>query len=376
MKSIHLKKQNKVVSFLLSLCIVCVIGIIPVHAATQDVRVTNWPTSYEVTNISWSSRLANIESATSNLATNVGNLVSRFGWNSTLTFSDGFELLYNDVHSFSSSTVNSDILSKLNNELPNGTQGSSNSTKGLIRRIVSSIGENSSYSVLSGLSSIDTYTQHIDSDLHNIDTNISTISSNVSDIKSYTSTIRNNTNTMVNSWSQLFQNISTKANQIKADTGNISVDTEHISGTQDVLVSQSAITMSNVEILRQFFADDDTLAQKAASKQTSDYAIDIFTNANSLSSASMSDYTGIASMSDSIGSNLNTNVNIGVGLGYFNGQYSNETGGWFSEATYNAFHAGQNNRSDNDGMRSADAYYPLLEQYYADVLNYTLGDER
>lgn len=388
MKLVHLKNLNKVVSFLLVFCVVCMIGIVPVHAATQDVRVTNWPTSYEVTNTTWSSRLANIESATSNLATNVGNLVSRFGWNSTLTFSDGFELLYNDVHSLASHPMSGDLYDAFTKDFPYNPGASSYTgltTKYYISQIRNGVNNSNTNlsNILSTVNNSNTTLTNIDSDIHSANTYLGDIESDTGTISSFVSNIYDDVDWMA-------ENV----NDIKVDTGNIEVDTSNISTYTNQLntrfnnfqnnalplianiSNKSNQIYNDLDILQEFFADADTVAQKAAAKANSDVAINTFTNRNSSSSAKASDYIGVSQMQQSIGDNLNTNVSIGTALGYFIGTNSQETGGWFSEATYNAFHAGQNNRSDNDGMRSTDAYYPLLEQYYSDVLNYTLGDER
>lgn len=325
------------------------------HAATQDVRVTNFPTSYSVVNTTWDSRLSTLQTTLQSLAADMSQFptfVSRFGWNGTMSFSQGFELLYNDVHSLATATSSSDILTAFNREFPSSSVLSLSSKNYLYRihnRLDGTAQSGPLWDSKVSLSSIDTYTQHIDSDMHSVYDKVDSFRRSFNDYSSS---------------ALIYQsNISTKVNQIKADTGNISVDTEHISGTQDVLVSQGAITMYNVGILREFFADDDTLARKEASEAASGEALDSFTG-NGASSASVSDYADISDASTKLNQSFNTGqVSYSDAFTSINSLPSgnNSPWAWFSQATYDSI----NPQSSRGGSLSADSYLAFYDEQLA-----------
>lgn len=322
--------------------------------AVDDVRVTNWPTQYSVVNTTWDQRLSTLQTTLQTQSANISTLVNRFGWNGTYTFSQGFELLYNDVHNLASSTSGGDLLTAFNREFPSGqpSLGDTNVKSLLftIRRQIAGTTTSTLSNMSSSLSSVDSYTQHIDSDIHALNTTVSAISSNISSIKTTANSIYSDTHAIYNLTNRHLPSIA-------VDVSNISVDTEHISDTQDTLVSQGAITMRNVGILREFFADDDTLAQKAAAKDASDSALNNFTG-NGQSSASADDYSDIDwAVSDvkyalgtgSVSALDATSVMTGV----------DQTGwAWFSQATYDSI----NPAPTRGGSLNPEAYMAFYEE--------------
>lgn len=324
--------------------------------AVDDVRVTNWPTQYSVVNTTWDQRLSTLQTTLQTQSANISTLVNRFGWNGTYTFSQGFELLYNDVHGIATASTSSDILSAFNREFPDSD---SNTSKYYLRSIYRILNGNVSWPFVnlvnnsaSSLSSV----QHIDSDLH-------TLSITASDIYDNVDTFRRAFNQYSASSLAYESNISSKANQIKVDTGNISVDTEHISGTQDILVSQGAITMRNVGILRDFFADDDTIARKDAAEAASGEALDSFTG-NGVSSASVSDYADISDASTKLNQSFYTGQVSYVDA--FQSINRPPTGNdspwaWFSQATYDSI----NPQPSRGGLLNADSYLAFYEELLA-----------
>lgn len=324
--------------------------------AVDDVRVTNWPTQYSIVNTTWDQRLATLQTTLQTQSANISTLVNRFGWNGTYTFSQGFELLYNDVHSISTASTQNDLLAAFIHEFNPDAVGTS---KGKLQNIQSFL-SGSTGSLISVISnttdSTNSLVSHIDSDIH-------TMSAISSDIYDNVDTFRRAFNQYSTSSLVYESNISSKANQIKVDTGNISVDTEHISGTQDILVSQGAITMRNVGILRDFFADDDTIARKDAAEAASGEALDSFTG-NGASSASVSDYADISDASTKLNQSFNTGqVSYVDAFQSINSQPTgnNSPWAWFSQATYDSI----NPQPSRGGFLSADSYMSFYEDQLA-----------
>lgn len=336
--------------------------------AVDDVRVTNWPTQYSVVNTTWDQRLSTLQTTLQTQSANISTLVNRFGWNTTLSFSQGFELLYNDVHGLATSSTNSDTLSFLKSEFDT-TGLFANKLRyyiyqsGLAAPFIREYTQDTSVSV----SSIDTTTQHIDSDVESIDSKLSTTNTRLN-------AIQGNTNTMINSWTTPIQNISSKTSLIAVDTSNISVDTEHISGTQDVLVSQSAITMNKVSILQDFFADPQTVALKNDAEPVSNYALSEFTGSNSSSSATRNDYSDISGFSDGLRDSFSSSVSPSYALDVISGNDQSVLG-WFSVETYDSLRGGSSNRNVDVRSKSWVSNYPYLEQYY-DYVNDFLGSDK
>lgn len=330
--------------------------------AVDDVRVTNWPTQYSVVNTTWDQRLATLQTTLQTQSANISTLVNRFGWNGTYTFSQGFELLYNDVHSMATATSQSDILTAFNREFSSGPAlPSSDSTKGFLRSIAlrlnsSQAQSNNSilYPISVNLDSIDTYTQHIDSDLHGIDSKLSTTNTRLN-------AIQGNTNTMINSWTTPIQNISSKTSLIAVDTSNISVDTEHISATQDVIVSEGAILVDKVSILQDFFADPQTVALKESAEPTSNYAIAEFTSHGKQNAATQNDFSDISGASADMKQAFDTGqVDTHDALDVINGRGSSgaDAWAWFTQATYESI----NPAPTRGGSLDPDTYMAFYEE--------------
>lgn len=316
--------------------------------AVDDVRVTNWPTQYSVVNTTWDQRLSTLQTTLQTQSANISTLVNRFGWSGVYTFSQGFELLYNDVHGMASSTSESDIYAIMNYHFPLNATYSATSNLYNIRSQITL--------ARSGIDSLNTTTQHIDSDVH-------TMSAITSDIYDNVDTFRRAFNQYSTSSLVYESNISSKANQIKVDTGNISVDTEHISGTQDILVSQGAITMRNVGILRDFFADDDTIARKDAAEPASGEALDSFTG-NGASSASVSDYADISDASTKLNQSFYTGqISYVDSFQTINRPAAGQDSpwAWFTQATYDSL----NPQPSRGGSLNPDTYLAFYEEQLA-----------
>lgn len=215
-----------------------------------NVRVTNWPTSYSVVNTTWDSRLATLQTTLQSLAADMSQFptfVSRFGWNGTMSFSQGFELLYNDVHSLSTATTQDDILTAFNREFDN-VSSSGTSTKSYLFRFFSNWMGGSLYTSNSPwyqlnehVASVDTYTQHIDSDLHSIDTNVNYISTDVYGILGQEQSINSKMTINNDRLQSIYSEVAYQSVQWTPKFTNIE---------------------SDLNILQEFFADADTVAQR------------------------------------------------------------------------------------------------------------------
>lgn len=330
--------------------------------AVDDVRVTNWPTQYSVVNTTWDQRLATLQTTLQTQSANISTLVNRFGWNGTYTFSQGFELLYDDVHGLATATTSSDFLTAFNREFPSGAPSTSTASSKLYLW--------SMYSVLTGrsqyasgtplydlntkINTLNSTTSHIDSDVESIDSKLSTTNTRLN-------LIQGNTNTMINSWTTPIQNISSKTSLIAVDTSNISVDTEHISGTQDIIVSEGAILVDKVSILQDFFADPQTVALKESAEPTSNYAIQEFTSHGKQNAATQNDFSDISGASADMKLAFDTGqVDTHDALNLINGRDSVGVDAWvwFTQATYESI----NPAPTRGGALNPDIYMAFYEE--------------
>lgn len=361
------KKTSKYFHFLFCASCVAAVAFSPIEAsaAVQDVSVTNWPTSFTVTNVTWDQRLNQIQTALQDIRSYTNTIMNRFGWNGTYNFSQGFELLYNDVHSLAISTINSDTLSAFNREFPVGATTASGTTKYNIRLIAQRLNSEGPIYL----------------ELHDINTNTTSIDSTLSTISGYSNTSHTRLTQINNKLDDLADiktytyNSSQNSSLIKVNTDNISYDTANISSNTDNMV----LLLDDIDVnttylpgmyldlnqLKEFFADDDTMVLKEAAEDTTNSALSDFTGDGS-GAASSQDYTDINAYSDLITSTLSTGSNIGTAINYMNGSDRSPLQ-WFSQDTYNAFHPGTvSTMSAGDQDLSQ---YPYLQNYYNDIYN-------
>lgn len=355
-----LRKLNKslLVSFLAVLAL-CPIGV---SAAAQEVYNTSNNPLF-ITNTTWDQRLSTLQTSIQDIRSYASTIMNRFGWNGTYTFSQGFELLYNDVHALASNTSNSDILAAFNREFQSGTPqvASQLSSKGYLRAISLQLNGGNSQ-VPSLIDDINDNIISVNSDTSSIDSKIDTTNSRLNSIITYESSnniLLNGIDGTLYDMSPLVYNISDKTSIIKVNTDNIAVDTQAINDYTSHLPDMD----SNLSILRNFFADNDTLAQKAAAEQTSDYAINNFTG-NGSESASASDFARLKTMESNLKDSLDTgNVNPQVAFDALTDD--TDTGwGWFSQATYDSI----NPQPTRGGLLNSDSYM----QYYYELENHNM----
>lgn len=361
------KKTSKYFHFLFCASCVAAVAFSPIEAsaAVQDVSVTNWPTSFTVNNVSWDQRLNQIQTALQDIRSYTNTIMNRFGWNGTYNFSQGFELLHNDVHNMATATTNSDLLTAFNREFPDSTNPLTGTIKGRIRSIQQYFtGERTSLlssDIVPGITSINTDTTSIDSKLSTTNTRLTSISGNIStylpDIRTYA------------------YNTSQNSSLIKVNTDNISYDTANISSNTDSMV----LLLDDIDVnttylpgmyldlnqLKEFFADDDTMVLKEAAEDTTNSALSDFTGDGS-GAASAQDYSIINDTSDLITSTFSAGSNVSTAINYMNGSDRSPLQ-WFSQDTYNAFHPGTvSTMSAGDQDLSQ---YPYLQNYYNDIYN-------
>lgn len=361
------KKTSKYFHFLFCASCVAAVAFSPIEAsaAVQDVSVTNWPTSFSVTNVSWDQRLNQIQTALQDIRSYSNTIMNRFGWNGTYNFSQGFELLYDDVHNMATATTNSDLLTAFNREFPDNTNPPTGTIKGRIRSIQQYFtGERTSLlssDIVPGITSINADTTSIDSKLTTTNTRLTSISGNIStylpDIRTYA------------------YNTSQNSSLIKVNTDNISYDTANISSNTDNMV----LILDDIDVnttylpgmyldlnqLKEFFADDDTMVLKENAEDTTNSALSDFTGDGS-GAASAQDYSVINDTSDLITSTFSAGSNVSTAINYMNGSDRSPLQ-WFSQDTYNAFHPGTvSTMSAGDQDLSQ---YPYLQNYYNDIYN-------
>lgn len=353
-----LRKFNKslFISFLAVLTL-CPIGV---SAAAQEVYNTSNNPLF-ITNTTWDQRLSTLQTSIQDIRSYASTIMNRFGWNGTYTFSQGFELLYNDVHSLASSTSQSNLLTAFNREFPSGSNSSLDNIKG----IANSIRTNFNAAFWNGVTFTPVANSMMGATFANrdnttsIDSKIDTTNSRLNSIISYESSnniLLNGIDGTLYDMSPWVYNISDKTSLIKVNTDNIAVDTQAINDYTSHLPDMD----SNLSILRNFFADNDTLAQKAAAEQTSDYAINNFTG-NGSESASASDFARLKTMESNLKDSLDTgNVNPQVAFDALTDD--TDTGwGWFSQATYDSI----NPQPTRGGLLNSDSYM----QYYYELEN-------
>lgn len=371
------KKTSKYFHFLICASCVAAVAFSPIEAlaAVQDVSVTNWPTSFTVTNTTWDQRLNQIQTALQDIRSYTNTIMNRFGWNGTYNFSQGFELLYDDVHSLATSTTNSDVLNAFNREFVSGTPSLNSplTTKGYIRAI--------SIQLNGGNAQTPSLIDDIDDKLGLINTDTISMESTLSTISGYSNTSQTRLTQINNKLNDLADiktytyNSSQNSSLIKVNTDNISYDTANISSNTDNMV----LLLDDIDVnttylpgmyldlnqLKEFFADDDTMVLKEAAEDTTNSALSDFTGDGS-GAASAQDYTDINAYSDLITSTLSTGSNIGTAINYMNGSDRSPLQ-WFSQDTYNAFHPGTvSTMSAGDQDLSQ---YPYLQNYYNDIYN-------
>lgn len=351
-----LRKFNKslFISFLAVLTL-CPIGV---SAAAQEVYNTSNNPLF-ITNTTWDQRLSTLQTSIQDIRSYASTIMNRFGWNGTYTFSQGFELLYNDVHTLASSSSQSDLLTAFNREFPSGYQSSGNSLKALMIRIFNRQDDWFRLGDTYNDNSIGGYVRDLKLDADSIDSKIDTTNSRLNSIISYESSnniLLNGIDGTLYDMSPWVYNISDKTSLIKVNTDNIAVDTQAINDYASHLPDMD----SNLSILRNFFADNDTLAQKAAAEQTSDYAINNFTG-NGSESASASDFARLKTMESNLKDSLDTgNVNPQVAFDALTDD--TDTGwGWFSQATYDSI----NPQPTRGGLFNSDSYM----QFYYELEN-------
>lgn len=348
-----LRKLNK--SLLISFLAVLALCPIGVSAAAQEVYNTSNNPLF-ITNTTWDQRLSTLQTSIQDIRSYASTIMNRFGWNGTYTFSQGFELLYNDVHALASSTSNSDMLSAFNREFPSGTSFKSlwNNLRNNLNNTMF-VGVSTSYSPNSIYGQLKAQTPLQES----IDSKIDTTNSRLNSIITYESSnniLLNGIDGTLYDMSPLVYNISDKTSLIKVNTDNIAVDTQAINDYTSHLPDMD----SNLSILRNFFADNDTIAQKAAAEQTSDYAINNFTG-NGSEAITGSDFARLKNMESNLKDSLDTgNVNPQVAFDALTDD--TDTGwGWFSQATYDSI----NPEPTRGGLLNADSYM----QFYENIEN-------
>lgn len=337
--------KSLLISFLAVLAL-CPIGV---SAAAQEVYNTSNNPLF-ITNTTWDQRLSTLQTSIQDIRSYASTIMNRFGWNGTYTFSQGFELLYNDVHGYITSNQSSNLYNSFEREFPVGATTAAGTTKYNIRLIAQRL--NSEGPIYLALDNINTNTSSIDS---KIDTTNSRLNSIIS-YESSNNILLNGIDGTLYDMSPWVYNISDKSSLIKVNTDNIAVDTQAINDYTSHLPDMD----SNLSILRYFFADNDTLAQKAAAEQTSDYAINNFTG-NGSESASASDFARLKTMESNLKDSLDTgNVNPQIAFDALTDD-TDSGWGWFSQTTYNSI----NPQPTRGGLLNSDSYL----QYYYDLEN-------
>lgn len=364
------KKTSKYFHFLFCASCVAAVAFSPIKAsaAVQDVSVTNWPTSFTVTNVTWDQRLNLIQTALQDIRSYSNTIMNRFGWNGTYNFSQGFELLYNDVHSLATASTNSDILTAFDREFPVGS-----GTLGTMKSLISNFRLNVLSALYSGYSSgynnTSIYATSLRSALsaESIDSKLTSVSNNLVDVPDIADDVAD-----IRTYAY---NTSQNSSLIKVNTDNISYDTANISSNTDSM----ALLLDDIDVnttylpgmyldlnqLKEFFADDDTMVLKEAAEDTTNSALSDFTGDGS-GAASAQDYSVINDTSDLITSTFSSGSNVSTAINYMNGSDRSPLQ-WFSQDTYNAFHPGTvSTMSAGDQDLSQ---YPYLQNYYNDIYN-------
>lgn len=365
------KKTSKYFHFLFCASCVAAVAFSPIEAsaAVQDVSVTNWPTSFTVSNVSWDQRLNQIQTALQDIRSYSNTIMNRFGWNGTYNFSQGFELLYNDVHSLASSSNTSDLLSEFTSTTYlDPTKYYIGSLRALFNSAFYSTSSSDTISLRDDIINTSVKSTSIDSKLSSTNTSLSSISGNIS---TYLPSI----DTDIGDIKTYAYNTSQNSSLIKVNTDNISYDTANISSNTDNMV----LLLDDIDVnttylpsmyldlnqLKEFFADDDTMILKEASEDTTNSALSDFTGDGS-GAASAQDYSVINDTSDLITSTFSAGSNVSTAINYMNGSDRTPLQ-WFSQDTYNAFHPGSvSTMSAGDQDLSQ---YPYLQNYYNDIYN-------
>lgn len=360
------KRTSKYFHFLFCASCVAAVAFSPIEAsaAVQDVSVTNWPASLTVTNVTWDQRLNQIQTALQDIRSYSNTIMNRFGWNGTYNFSQGFELLYDDVHSLASSTTISDSLIAFNREFPTGATSPNWSTK----QFLANIRANFTEAFISGSNALNnpasnSYAGLIKSGNDtaiSIDSKLTTTNSNLNLIRGSVDYLPIMSDDLWYIRSDV-DSIESKTTAIKVNTDNMAVDTQNISEYTEVLPDMQ----SDLEKLRNFFADDATIALKNAAEPTSNSALQRFTGSGA-GAASSTDYEGINAFGVGIKNTLNTGSSPSTALSYLGGGDQSPIQ-WFSQSTYDAFHPGTvSTMSVGDQDLSQ---YPYLQNYYNDIYN-------
>lgn len=336
-------------SFIISLAAVAYVS-----AATEVYNTSNNPLF--ITNSTWDQRLTNLQTTLQTQSANISTLVTRFGWNGTYTFSQGFELLYNDVHSLVSASTNPFYIA-FDREFPNnGT-----SVKTRLDQIYSN-GGNLWYKFRyvdfdSAFSNI----QHIDSDIHVLNTTVSAISSNTSSLNSNVIRLFNLTNSQLPAIRTSVGNVEVDVDNIRSDVYAMMFDVDsidaHTTGIYNTVTSYVPDIYSDLNILQEFFADPDTVAQKQVSKASSDSAIDSFTGQGQ-NSVSSSDFLDVSNYVADVKSGFSTgNVSPSYVLQVLSSGSSSYPWQWFSQDTYNSI----NPQPIRGGALNPDIYLTMYE---------------
>lgn len=345
-----LRKLNK--SLLISFLAVLILCPIGVSAAAQEVYNTSNNPLF-ITNTTWDQRLSTLQSSIQDIRSYASTIMNRFGWNGTYTFSQGFELLYNDVHALASSSNTSDLLSEFTSTTyADPTKYYIGNLRALFNNTFYSTSTSDSISLRDDIINTSNKSTSIDSKLDDTNNHLNTSKGYLLNIRSYASSIAQDATLIEDTTSDIYSDTTA----IRVDTGNISIDTQAINDYTSHLPDMD----SNLSILRYFFADNDTIAQKAAAEQTSDYAINNFTG-NGSESASASDFARLRTMESNLKDSLDTgNVNPQVAFDALTDD-TDSGWGWFSQATYDSINP-QNTRG---GLLNSDSYM----QYYYELEN-------
>lgn len=336
-------------SFIISLAAVAYVS-----AATEVYNTSNNPLF--ITNSTWDQRLSTLQTTLQTASSNISTLVNRFGWNGTVSFSQGFELLYNDVHSLASSTSQSDFLTAFNREFPQGVP----STSGTAKRYLYLLFEYAR-GIDTTASSISSDISHIDSDIHSSNVLLGGVLTDTGNIYSTAQSIFNLENSNLPSIKVSTSNMEVDLYNIRSNVSAITSDVDsidaHTTGIYNTVTSYVPDIYSDLNILQEFFADSTTVANKRNAEISSDTAIDEFTGLGG-NAITPSDYVDISSYVSDIKTGFSTgNVSPYSALTILSQGSDTYPWQWFSQDTYNSI----NPQSTRGGFLSTDMYLSMYE---------------
>lgn len=345
-------------SFIISLAAVAYVS-----AATEVYNTSNNPLF--ITNSTWDQRLNTLQTTLQTQSANISTFLSRFGWNGTYTFSQGFELLYNDVHNLASSTSQSDILTAFNREFVSGQVTSGFSTKRYIYRNMTGVESIRGYLNGSDTGSlvytIDSNLAHVDSDIHSSNVLLGGVLTDTGNISSTAQSIFNLENSNLPSIKVSASNMEVDLYNIRSNVSAITSDVDsidaHTTGIYNTVTSYIPDIYSDLNILQEFFADSTSVANKRNAEISSDTAIDEFTGLGG-NAVTPSDYVDISSYVSDVKTGFSTgNVRPYSVLNILSQGSETYPWQWFSQDTYNSI----NPQPKRGGSLNSDMYLAMYE---------------